>query len=70
MVPIESAVPPDATVNQSMVSPAAALALIFTVPDPHRDPLTGEGVSGREFTVSCAEDEVRLDVHVPLITHL
>ena len=46
-------VPPTAASYQSTVTPAGAVALKVTTPDPHTDPFTGVvGVAGVDATVA------------------
>ena len=62
-------VPPVAAEYQSMVVPPALVAEIVTVPDPHREPLTGDvGAVGRGLMV--AVTGVRIEDTQPVVVFL
>lgn len=55
VVPVDRAAPPDAVAYQSIVSPAAALAEIVTLPAPHLEVPVPVGGLGTAFTRSVIE---------------
>ena len=65
-VPVVSGAPPEAAAYQSIVSPAPALAEIFTDPWSHLAPLRAEAGCGRACTVSVAVPEFITGVQAPL----
>ena len=57
VAPVASAVPPDGEEYQSMVSPAAALAEIVTIPAAHLELPVPVGGFGTGFTTRVTEQE-------------
>jgi len=58
VAPVDRALPPEVAAYQSIVSPAAALAEMVTVPVPHLELPVPVGGLGTAFTRSVTEHEL------------